>query len=117
MMKKNIVCALCSAFIMLLLPWCAVTFAKGDGGMAICFLLLFVVNPIASISVGVFMGRRPTVAWFQPLVLSTLFLFGAWIFFDMGEVDFLLYAGAYLLIGYVTAAIVAFYTLLRKIKG
>lgn len=99
------ICILCSALFMLLLPWCAVTFVKGDGGMAICFLLFFAVNPMAAMCVGVFTGRKLKAAWFQPLLLSALFLLGTWIFFDMGERDFLLYAGAYLLLGYVATAL------------
>ncbi len=104
MVKKNVLCTLCSALIMLLLPWCAVTFAKGDNGMAICFLLFFAVNPIAAICTGVFAGRQPKAAWFQPLLLPALFLLGTWILFDMGEPAFLLYA-AYLLLGYLAMAI------------
>ncbi len=107
MVKKNSICALCSAMIMLLLPWCAVTFAKGDSGMAICFLLFFAADPIAAICVGVFAGRKLKAAWFQPLLLSALFLLGTWVLFDMGERAFLLYAVIYLFLGYSAAAIAA----------
>lgn len=100
--------------IMLLLPWCAVTFAKGDSGMVICFLLFFAVNPMAAICVGLFAGRKLKATWFQPLLLSALFLVGAWVFFDMGEWAFLLYAGIYLFLGYSAAAIAA---VLVKKKG
>ena len=114
MVKKNSICALCSAAIMLLLPWCAVTFAKGTSGMAICFLLFFAVDPMAAICVGVFAGRKLKETWFQPLLLSALFLLGTWVFFDMGEQAFLLYAAVYLFLGYSAAAIAA---VLGKKKG
>ena len=107
MVKKNSICMLCSAMIMLLLPWCAVTFAKGVSGMTICVLLFFAVDPMAAICVGVFAGRKLKAAWFQPLLLSALFLLGTWIFFDMGERAFLFYAVIYLLFGYSAAAIAA----------
>ena len=107
MVKKNSICALCSAMIMLLPPWCAVAFAKGDNFMAICFLLFFAVDPIAAICVGVFAGRKLKATWFQPLLLSALFLLGTWVFFDMGERAFLFYAAVYLLLGYSAAAITA----------
>ena len=113
-MKRNSICALCSATIMLLLPWCAVAFANGTGGMAICLLLFFAIDPMAAICVGVFAGRKFKAAWFQPLLLSALFLLGAWLFFDMGERAFLLYAAIYLFLGYSAAAIAA---ILSKKKG
>ena len=31
---------------MLVFPWLAVTFVKSDGGMAVCFILFFALNPI-----------------------------------------------------------------------
>ena len=36
-MKKIIPWMLATAVIMLVFPWLAVTFIKGDGGMAVCF--------------------------------------------------------------------------------
>ena len=114
MVKKNSICALCSAMIMLLPPWCAVTFAKGVDGMAICLLLFFAVDPIAAICVGVFAGRKLKAAWFQPLLLAALFLLGTWVFFDMGEMAFVYYAVIYLFLGYLAAAVSA---ILVKKKG
>lgn len=107
MVKKNMICILCSAFIMLFLPWCAVTFVKGDGGMAVCFLLFFAIDPMVAVCVGISAGKKFRAAWFQSLLLSALFLFGTRIFFDRGERAFLLYAAAYLLLGYSAAAISA----------
>ena len=40
-MKKIIPWMLATAVIMLVFPWLAVTFIKGDGGMAVCFILFF----------------------------------------------------------------------------
>ncbi len=114
MVKKNRICALCSAGIMLLLPWCAVTFVKGAGGMAAVLVLFFAVDPMAAVCVGVFAGRELKEAWFQPLLLSALFLIGTWVFFDMGERAFLFYAVIYLFLGYLAAAIAA---VLGKKKG
>lgn len=106
-MRKNVVCAACSAVVMLFLPWGVVTFVRGDSGMTACLLLFFVVNPTAALCVGAFSGKREGAAWFQPLILSALFLLGAWAFFDAGEQDFTLYAGVYLFIGYCAAVTAA----------
>lgn len=108
MAKKNGICALVSAMIMLLLPCCAVTFIKGDGGMAACFLLFFAVNPIASVAIGIFSGRTIRASWFQPILLAVLFVPGTWLFFEMGESAFLLYAAIYMLLGCAAMLITAF---------
>lgn len=99
---KNLVCLAISAGLMLLLPWLTVTLVKGDAGMGVCFLLFFAVDPVAAIAVGVFSGRDIRTAWFQPAALAAIFLAGTWLVFSVGEPAFLLYAGAYLLLGYVT---------------
>ena len=49
-MKQNIILWLAaSAVVMLMFPWLAVAFVKGDAGMAVCFLLFFAVNPLYSV--------------------------------------------------------------------
>ena len=100
MVKKNAVCALIAALVALLFPWLVVTLVRGDGGMAVCFLLFFAVNPITAILLGVFSGGNVRMAWFQPLLFAALFLMGAWVFFAMAEMAFVLYAAAYLILGY-----------------
>ena len=100
MAKKTIFPLLISAVVALLLPWLAVTLVKGDGGMAVCFLLFFAVNPIAAVLLGVFSGGNVRMAWFQPLLFAALFLLGTWAFFTMAEMAFVLYAAAYLILGY-----------------
>ena len=57
-MKKLIHWIIASALIMLAFPWLAVTFIKGDGGMAVCFILFFVLNPIYVICAGVYAGKN-----------------------------------------------------------
>ena len=49
---------LATAVIMLVFPWLAVTFIKGDGGMATCFILFFAVNPIYVICSGAYAGKN-----------------------------------------------------------
>ncbi len=54
MKKSFILWLIVSAVIMLVLPWLAVTFVKGDGGMAVCFLLFFAINPLYFVIIGVY---------------------------------------------------------------
>ena len=99
-MKKNIILWLvASAVVMLVFPWLAVTFVKGDAGMAVCFLLFFAVNPLYSVINGAFAGKDVKHLWSLPVISAVLFLIGTWIFFDMGETAFILYAAVYLVIG------------------
>ncbi len=99
-MKKEIILwVTASMAVMLALPWLAVTFVKGDAGMAVCFLLFFAVNPVYSVITGVFAGKDVKHLWSLPIVSAVMFLTGTWIFFDMGETAFILYAVVYLALG------------------
>ena len=99
-MKQSIILWLAvSAAVMLALPWMAVTFVKGDAGMAVCFLLFFAVNPLYSMIIGAVAGKDIRHLWSLPPVSVVLFLIGTWIFFDMGETGFILYAAVYLALG------------------
>ncbi len=108
-MKKNIILwVAASAVVMLAFPWLAVTFVKGDAGMAVCFLLFFAVNPLYSVIIGAFAGKDVKHLWSLPFISAVLFLIGTWIFFDMGETAFILYAAVYLVIGIMAMLISMF---------
>ncbi len=80
-MKRNVtVWLILSAIIMPLLPWLAVTFIKAHGGMAACLALLFGINPIYSVVVGVFAGKNSNQLWHLPIISALLFLLGTWLF-------------------------------------
>ena len=85
-----------------------VTFVKGDAGMAVCFLLFFAVNPLYSVINGAFAGKDVKHLWSLPVISAVLFLIGTWIFFDMGETAFILYAAVYLVIGIMAMLISMF---------
>ena len=105
-MKNNfILWVMISMVIMLVLPWLAISFVKGDAGLAVCFILFFAVNPIYSVIMGVFSGKIIKSLWGMPVISAVLFLLGSWIFFSMGEKAFILYAGVYLILGIAAMAI------------
>ena len=108
-MKKEIILWVAASMaVMLALPWIAVTFVKGDAGMAVCFLLFFAVNPLYSMIIGAFAGKDVKHLWSLPVISAVLFLIGTWIFFDMGETAFILYAAVYLVIGIMAMLISMF---------
>ena len=69
-MKKMIPWIIASAVIMLVFPWLAVTFVKGDGGMAVCFILFFALNPIYAIFAGVQASRDVKRFWALPMITA-----------------------------------------------
>ncbi len=112
-MKKTIPWIIVSAAIMFALPWLSLTFVKGDGGMAVCFILFFALNPIYAIYVGVYAGKDIKRFWALPMMTALFFLLGAWLFFDMGETAFILYALVYLLLG-MTAMLISLFINKKK---
>lgn len=98
-MKKIMLWLIVSVAIMLALPWLAVTCIKDDGGMAACFILFFALNPIYAIFAGVYAGKDIKRLWALPIITALLFLAGTWLFFNMGEKAFVLYALVYLFLG------------------
>lgn len=100
--------------IMLVLPWLAISFVNGDAGMSVCFLLFFAINPIYSVIIGVFAGKNRKKWWGLPVISAVLFLFGSWMFFDMGEKAFIMYAGIYLILG--AAAMIISAVIYRKLQ-
>lgn len=115
-MKKNFICWLVvSVVVMLVLPWMAVTFVKGDSGMAVCFLLFYAINPICSVAVGAVAGKDVKHLWSLPVISAALFLCGTWIFFGMGETAFILYAAVYLVLG-VAAMLISMFVR-KKAQG
>ena len=114
MKKQLILWFISSVIIMLLFPFLATTFAKGDGGMAICFLLFYGINPLYAVLTGIFAGRTPRRLWHLPFILAFLFLAGTWISFEMGETSFIFYATAYLLVAAFTMLISMFFSRITK---
>ena len=104
-MKKNLKVLLFIAAVMFGLPWAAVTFAPGDAGMAICFVLFFGMNFICSLFVGIFSGLAVKQRFWLPPANSLIFLLGVWTVFDWGNPDFYGYAIAYLAISMLSMAV------------
>ena len=106
-MRKLITWTMLAMLLMIGCPWFAVEFA-GSAGMAICFILFFAVNPLFSVVCGAFAGKNIKQLWVLPIITAGLFLAGSWLFFEMGEIAFLVYCGCYLIIGIIAMLISAF---------
>lgn len=106
-MRKLMIWFIIAVFLMLGIPWLAVTFSDMNG-MAICFILFFAVDPLFSIFSGILAGNDVKKLWVLPIGTAGLFILGVWIFFDIGESAFLLYGSAYLVIGIIAMLINGF---------
>lgn len=91
--------------VMFVLPFAVARLASECSGMALCMILFFIVNPIYSAILGFRCGRNIRQMWNLPLVSSIAFLAGTWLFFDIKEVWFIIYALVYLIIGWTAMGI------------
>lgn len=94
-----------SVVIMIALPFAVARLASECSGMALCMILFFIVNPIYSAILGFRCGKDIRRMWNLPLVSSIAFLAGTWLFFDIKEVWFIIYATVYLIIGWTAMGI------------
>lgn len=104
-MKKIRLWLLLTTMIMIVFPWLSVTFAKGDHGMAGCFILFYVLNPLYVIVSSIYAGKDMKELWMLPLMIALLFLLGTWMFFDHGEMAFVFYAVVYFVLGMLSMLI------------
>lgn len=91
--------------VMFAFPFAVARLAPECSGMALCMILFFIVNPIYSAILGFRCGRDIRRMWNLPLVSSIAFLAGTWLFFDIKEVWFIIYASVYLIIGWTAMGI------------
>lgn len=94
-----------SVVIMIALPLVVAKLASECSGMALCMILFYIVNPIYSVILGFRCGKDIRRMWNLPLVSSIAFLAGTWLFFDIKEVWFIIYASVYLIIGWTAMGI------------
>ena len=88
-----------TALVMLGLPRLAVTLVPADSGMLVSLLLLFAVNPLYAVLVGLVSAENPKILWLLPLAVAEMFVLGAMLAFERADPSFFLYAGIYLLLG------------------
>ena len=91
--------------VMFALPFAVARLASECSGMALSMILFFIVNPVYSAILGFRCGRNIRQMWNLPFVSSIAFLAGTWMFFDIKEVWFIIYASVYLIIGWTAMGI------------
>ena len=96
---------ICSALLMIILPWFGVSFISPESGMAFLICTFFAVNPIFFALLGLDVGKNLKKNWFLPLVSALLYVVGTWVFYDAWNMVFAVYALAYIVISAVAAGI------------
>lgn len=91
--------------VMLVLPWLAANFVNANEGMAVLFILFFIVNPIYVIAAGAFAGKNIKSFWYLPVITSVLFLIGISVMYQAFDSAFIMYAVVYLCLGMISAMI------------
>ena len=91
--------------VMFALPFAVARFASEYSGMALCMILFFIVNPVYSAILGFRCGRNIRQMWHLPVLSSVAFLAGTWLFFDIKELLFIVYASVYLILGCIAMGI------------
>lgn len=101
--------------VMFVFPFAVARLASECSGMALCMILFFIINPIYSAILGFRCGRDIRRMWNLPLVSSIAFLTGTWLFFDIKEAWFIIYASVYLIIGWTVMGISKYLNNQKKI--
>lgn len=103
---------LCATIVvMFVLPFAIARFASECNGMALCMILFLIVNPVYSAILGFNCGRNIRQMWNFPFVSSIAFIAGTWLFFDIKEMWFIIYAATYLALGWIAMFINKYLTI------
>ncbi len=112
--KRAVLLSLLSLTLLVLLPYAAVSLVDAMDAMGAMIILMLVINPIASIVIGVASGQRLAKLWFFPLVFALLFLPCYWLCLGSIELDLAVYSAIYLVLGYVSALLSHVVSKIRK---
>lgn len=97
--KKILIAVSTLLVVMLLLPVLAVNFAPADAGLAVAFLLFFVIDPLTVLALGVMAGTELRKLWWIPVVSVAVFPF----FFSVAVwepvMELFIYSAMYLPVG------------------
>ena len=99
MKNKIIISVLSLIIVMLIIPVGVVNFAPEDAGMALCFILFFIINPIFITVLSVISAFDVRNLWWIPILSAIVFPFFFWIAVKEVVKELFFYSIVYLLIG------------------
>ncbi len=98
-LKYFLIIFLTCTVLLFIVPLAAINLLSGDSGLAICFILFYLIAPMLSFAVGINAGRSLKSRFWAPLLPAGIFALAMWILFEFADPAFGTYAAAYLAIG------------------
>lgn len=103
MKKRAIISVAISIVAMFLIPFLAVNFIYASDALGVLLLLMFVLNPIISIVIGIISGSDK-VMWYLPVINAIIFLISESIIAGF-DISYIIAAAVYTVIGLAAAYI------------
>ncbi len=97
-MKKALETVLFTIVLICGCPFILSRMVNGQDGMALLFILLFMVNPIYSIMVGIAAGKDLFNCLYYPFIVAIVFVVGYMLIFDSYDKAFYIYGGVYFIL-------------------
>lgn len=112
MNKKLIFTAILSGIVMIFIPLLTVDTSQTEEGIASIFTLLFAIDPVYTLAVGIFAGTDRKSLWALPIITAVFFILGFGLIFTFSDIMVYMYGLCYLLTG--TLAMFFIDIILRK---
>ena len=92
-------------FVLLIIPLILINLAKPHEFMGVMILLFFIVNPITAAIINFMIGKHINKLGWIPILFCIVFLLSYWLVLKDIIFDLLVYAGFYLIIGFISMII------------
>jgi len=108
MKTRTVVSLLLTLVVMVLVPIITIFTALGADALGLMYLYTMVLNPIASIVIGILSGWGKKTQWYLPLVNAVVYLIASIVMMEF-DISWLIGAVAYFVLGiaadYITNAV------------
>jgi len=104
MKTRTVVSLLLTLVVMVLVPIITIFTALGADALGLMYLYTMVLNPIASIVIGILSGWGKKTQWYLPLVNAVVYLIASIVMMEF-DISWLIGAVAYFVLGIAAAYI------------
>jgi len=104
MKTRTVVSLLLTLVVMVLVPIITIFTALGADALGLMYLYTMVLNPIASIVIGILSGWGKKTQWYLPLVNAVVYLIASIVMMEF-DISWLIGAVAYFVLGVAAAYI------------
>lgn len=100
--NKIIISIMIIVLFMLVIPYIVGRMADAQSALGILLILLYVLNPLISIILGIIIGKDYKKIWYIPIIEVLLFLLFFYIVFGEVSIEYLTFVFIYLLSAYTS---------------